>query len=132
MTSVLVMSHPHSLTVKKNRFTFILDELLNYLSFYNVPNMRVVRRVPLIMLFAGFTVLHLSSDDRQTPQKCADHQPDHRSHSPRQFLFPRPTNGTVIVETEGTNESLAKLQDRCGLRVFPPKIVALIPPSIVC
>jgi len=29
--------------------------------------------------------------------------------------------GTVIVETEGTNESLADLQDRCGPGVFPPR-----------
>ena len=29
--------------------------------------------------------------------------------------------GTVVVETEGTNESLADLQDRCGPGVFPPR-----------
>jgi hypothetical protein len=27
--------------------------------------------------------------------------------------------GTIIVETEGTNEALADLQDRCGPGVFP-------------
>ena len=30
-------------------------------------------------------------------------------------------HGSVIVETEGTNESLADLQDRCGSGVFPPR-----------
>ncbi|KAF8628309.1 hypothetical protein AX17_006012 [Amanita inopinata Kibby_2008] len=29
--------------------------------------------------------------------------------------------GTIIVETEGTNESLADLQDRCGPGAFPPR-----------
>jgi hypothetical protein len=29
--------------------------------------------------------------------------------------------GTIVVETEGTNESLADLQDRCGPGVFPPR-----------
>jgi hypothetical protein len=29
--------------------------------------------------------------------------------------------GTVIVETEGTDESLADLQERCGPGVFPPR-----------
>ncbi|KAG9220129.1 hypothetical protein CCMSSC00406_0007176 [Pleurotus cornucopiae] len=29
--------------------------------------------------------------------------------------------GTVIVETEGTNEALADLQDRCGPGAFPPR-----------
>ncbi|KAK2463982.1 hypothetical protein APHAL10511_004033 [Amanita phalloides] len=29
--------------------------------------------------------------------------------------------GTIIVETEGTTESLADLQDRCGPGVFPPR-----------
>jgi len=29
--------------------------------------------------------------------------------------------GTVVVETEGTNEGLADLQDRCGLGAFPPR-----------
>lgn len=27
--------------------------------------------------------------------------------------------GTIVVETEGTNEALADLQDRCGPDVFP-------------
>ena len=27
----------------------------------------------------------------------------------------------MVVETEGTNESLADLQDRCGPGVFPPR-----------
>ena len=30
-------------------------------------------------------------------------------------------HGTVVVETEGTNEALADLQDRCGPGVFPPR-----------
>lgn len=30
--------------------------------------------------------------------------------------------GTVVVETEGTNESLADLQDRCGPGAFPPRV----------
>jgi hypothetical protein len=29
--------------------------------------------------------------------------------------------GTLVVETEGTNESLADLQNRCGPGVFPPR-----------
>lgn len=29
--------------------------------------------------------------------------------------------GTVVVETEGTNESLADLQGRCGPGAFPPR-----------
>ncbi|KAF5339725.1 hypothetical protein D9611_009086 [Ephemerocybe angulata] len=29
--------------------------------------------------------------------------------------------GTIVVETEGTNEALADLQDRCGPRAFPPR-----------
>ena len=29
--------------------------------------------------------------------------------------------GTVVVETEGTNECLADLQDRCGPGAFPPR-----------
>lgn len=29
--------------------------------------------------------------------------------------------GTVVVETEGTNESLADLQERCGPGAFPPR-----------
>jgi hypothetical protein len=29
--------------------------------------------------------------------------------------------GTVVVETEGTNEALADLQDRCGPGAFPPR-----------
>ncbi|GLB40878.1 hypothetical protein LshimejAT787_0900930 [Lyophyllum shimeji] len=29
--------------------------------------------------------------------------------------------GTIVVETEGTNESLADLQDRCGPGAFPPR-----------
>lgn len=29
--------------------------------------------------------------------------------------------GTIVVETEGTNEALADLQDRCGLGAFPPR-----------
>lgn len=30
--------------------------------------------------------------------------------------------GTIVVETEGTNESLADLQDRCGPGAFPPRV----------
>jgi len=30
--------------------------------------------------------------------------------------------GTIVVETEGTNESLADLQDRCGPGIFPPRV----------
>ncbi|KIY66425.1 hypothetical protein CYLTODRAFT_398793 [Cylindrobasidium torrendii FP15055 ss-10] len=30
--------------------------------------------------------------------------------------------GTVVVETEGTNESLADLQERCGPGAFPPRV----------
>ncbi|KAF5353953.1 hypothetical protein D9756_006935 [Leucocoprinus leucothites] len=30
--------------------------------------------------------------------------------------------GTIVVEAEGTNESLADLQDRCGPGVFPPRV----------
>jgi hypothetical protein len=30
-------------------------------------------------------------------------------------------HGTVVVETEGTNEALADLQERCGPGVFPPR-----------
>jgi len=33
--------------------------------------------------------------------------------------------GTVIVETEGTNEALADLQERCGPGVFPPRAKAV-------
>ncbi|KAH6909800.1 hypothetical protein BKA70DRAFT_1274841 [Coprinopsis sp. MPI-PUGE-AT-0042] len=29
--------------------------------------------------------------------------------------------GTLVVETEGTNEALADLQERCGPRAFPPR-----------
>jgi hypothetical protein len=29
--------------------------------------------------------------------------------------------GRIVVETEGTNEGLADLQDRCGLGAFPPR-----------
>jgi hypothetical protein len=29
--------------------------------------------------------------------------------------------GTIVVETEGTNEGLADLQNRCGLGAFPPR-----------
>lgn len=29
--------------------------------------------------------------------------------------------GTIVVETEGTNEALADLQDRCGPGAFPPR-----------
>ncbi|RXW18224.1 hypothetical protein EST38_g7633 [Candolleomyces aberdarensis] len=29
--------------------------------------------------------------------------------------------GTIVVETEGTNEALADLQERCGPRAFPPR-----------
>ncbi|KAF8178942.1 hypothetical protein BJ912DRAFT_855925 [Pholiota molesta] len=30
--------------------------------------------------------------------------------------------GTIVVETEGTNEALADLQDRCGPGAFPPRL----------
>lgn len=30
-------------------------------------------------------------------------------------------HGTVVVETEGTNEALGDLQERCGRGVFPPR-----------
>lgn len=30
--------------------------------------------------------------------------------------------GTIVAETEGTNESLADLQDRCGPGIFPPRV----------
>lgn len=33
--------------------------------------------------------------------------------------------GTIVVETEGTNEALADLQERCGPRAFPPRPRAL-------
>ncbi|KAF8876940.1 hypothetical protein BD779DRAFT_1613214 [Infundibulicybe gibba] len=33
--------------------------------------------------------------------------------------------GTIVVETEGTNESLADLQDRCGPGAFPPRPAAV-------
>jgi len=29
--------------------------------------------------------------------------------------------GTIVVETEGTNEALADLQERCGPGAFPPR-----------
>lgn len=29
--------------------------------------------------------------------------------------------GVIVVETEGTNETLADLQARCGPRAFPPR-----------
>lgn len=29
--------------------------------------------------------------------------------------------GTIVVETEGTNEALAELQARCGPGAFPPR-----------
>ena len=32
--------------------------------------------------------------------------------------------GTIVVETEGTNEHLADLQDRCGRGAFPPRAAA--------
>lgn len=32
--------------------------------------------------------------------------------------------GTIVVETEGTNESLADLQTRCGPGAFPPRTMA--------
>lgn len=33
--------------------------------------------------------------------------------------------GTVVIETEGTNECLADLQDRCGPGAFPPRAAAV-------
>lgn len=49
-------------------------------------------------------------------------------HTPR-IPIPDTTNlfidsgwyGTLVVETEGTNEALADLQERCGPRAFPPR-----------
>jgi len=35
--------------------------------------------------------------------------------------------GTIVVETEGTNEALADLQERCGPKAFPPRPRALTP-----
>ncbi|EAU86636.2 hypothetical protein CC1G_07294 [Coprinopsis cinerea okayama7 len=35
--------------------------------------------------------------------------------------------GTIVVETEGTNEALADLQERCGPRAFPPRPKPLNP-----
>ncbi|KAJ3778585.1 hypothetical protein FB446DRAFT_631726 [Lentinula raphanica] len=52
------------------------------------------------------------------------------SHSPVQSRIPIPNSalfvdpgwyGKVVVETEGTNEALADLQDRCGPGAFPPR-----------
>ncbi|PFH45526.1 hypothetical protein AMATHDRAFT_71624 [Amanita thiersii Skay4041] len=34
--------------------------------------------------------------------------------------------GTIVVETEGTNESLGDLQDRCGPGVFPPRAQGVV------
>ena len=55
-------------------------------------------------------------------------RPHSRSHSSRipipesNGLFVDPGwYGTVVVETEGTNEALADLQDRCGPGAFPPR-----------
>lgn len=35
--------------------------------------------------------------------------------------------GKVVVETEGTNEALADLQDRCGKGAFPPRVGSNVP-----
>ncbi|KAL0581549.1 hypothetical protein V5O48_000478 [Marasmius crinis-equi] len=37
--------------------------------------------------------------------------------------------GTMVVETEGTNESLADLQDRCGPGAFPPRAPGTVAPT---
>ncbi|KAK1235997.1 hypothetical protein PQX77_000766 [Marasmius sp. AFHP31] len=37
--------------------------------------------------------------------------------------------GTIVVETEGTNESLADLQDRCGPGAFPPRAAGIVAPK---
>lgn len=58
------------------------------------------------------------------------------SHSPVQSRIPIPNTtlfvdpgwyGKVVVETEGTNEALADLQDRCGPGVFPPRAGGRVP-----
>jgi hypothetical protein len=39
--------------------------------------------------------------------------------------------GTIVVETEGTNEHLAELQERCGPGAFPPRIMHPGKPRLV-
>lgn len=39
--------------------------------------------------------------------------------------------GTIVVETEGTNEHLGELQERCGKGVFPPKLTPMGQPRLV-
>lgn len=46
---------------------------------------------------------------------------------PDSNLFVDPSwYGTVVVETEGTNECLADLQDRCGPGAFPPRAMPVM------
>jgi len=77
--------------------------------------------------------VHRSSFVIRAPPKTASRahnqtNPRFRPQSPRipipdtSGLFVDPGwYGTVVVETEGTNECLADLQDRCGPGTFPPR-----------
>ncbi|KAG6830608.1 hypothetical protein H0H87_007551 [Tephrocybe sp. NHM501043] len=60
------------------------------------------------------------------PPMSGNHHSTHlgpaRVPIPESNLFVDPGwYGTIVVETEGTNESLADLQDRCGPGAFPPR-----------
>ncbi|KAG5635113.1 hypothetical protein H0H81_012404 [Sphagnurus paluster] len=78
--------------------------------------------------------VHRSSFVIRPPAKSAAQSPSSYkgSHSPARIPIPD-TNmfvdpgwyGTIVVETEGTNESLADLQDRCGPGAFPPRAAAI-------
>lgn len=56
------------------------------------------------------------------PNRTPPHGAPSRIPIPDTNLFVDPGwYGTIVVETEGTNESLADLQDRCGPGAFPPR-----------
>ncbi|KAG5725752.1 hypothetical protein E4T56_gene4960 [Termitomyces sp. T112] len=64
--------------------------------------------------------VHRSSFVIRPPPRGPQRSP--RVPIPEYGLFVDPGwYGTIVVETEGTNESLADLQDRCGPGAFPPR-----------
>ncbi|KIK70592.1 hypothetical protein GYMLUDRAFT_282397 [Collybiopsis luxurians FD-317 M1] len=62
------------------------------------------------------------SHGRSSVRSGYSHSASSRIPIPNSMLFVDPGwHGKVVVETEGTNEALADLQDRCGHGVFPPR-----------
>ncbi|KAG6910350.1 hypothetical protein DXG01_011419 [Tephrocybe rancida] len=75
---------------------------------------------------SSFVIRPLARGQVRSPMSISHYSNAHAGHMrvpiPDCNLFVDPGwYGTIVVETEGTNESLADLQDRCGPGVFPPR-----------